>query len=96
MTIARKLKKDEMFLRDIMRTRGIDFAHIGMMVEVDGDIGTIVGINGGANLDVVFANKLKYGNGKSNCHPFWRVKYFDAAGNMIAHHDGNSWLVKPG
>lgn len=80
----------------MIRNRGIDFAHIGMMVEVDGDIGTIAGMNSSANLDVVFANKLKYGNGTSNCHPFWRVKYFGADGNIIAHHDGNQWLLKPG
>lgn len=96
MTAARKQTKDQRVVSDMMYHRGIDFAFIGMMVEVDGDIGTIVGMNSSANLDVVFANKLKYGNGKSNCHPFWWVKYFGADGKIIAHHDGNQWMLKPG
>lgn len=95
MTAARKQTKAERFVKDMKFHRGIDFAFIGMMVEVDGDIGTIAGFNGSANLDVVFANRLKYGNRKSNCHPFWRVKYFDAKGEIIAHHDGNRWLLRP-
>lgn len=95
MTVARKQTKNQRFVSDMKLHRGIGFAHLGMMVEVDGDVGTIVGINGSANLDVVFANKLKYGNGKSNCHPFWRVKYFDANGNLIAHNDGSRWVLKP-
>lgn len=96
MTVASKQTKNERFVSDMIFHRGIGFASIGMMVEVDGDVGTIVGMNGSANLDVVFTNQLKYGKGKSNCHPFWRVKYFDASGNLIAHHDGSIWVLKPG
>lgn len=95
MTAARKQTNDQRFASDMKFHRGIDFAFIGMMVEVDGDIGTIVGMNSSANLDVLFANQLKYGKGKSNCHPFWRVKYFDAKGELIAHHDGSRWLLRP-
>ncbi len=95
MVASRRMTKNDRFVRDMMFHRGIGFANIGMMVEVDGDIGTIAGMNGSANLDVVFANQLKYGKGKSNCHPFWRVKYFDASGSLIAHHDGCNWLLKP-
>ncbi|CAI2076798.1 Uncharacterised protein [Serratia marcescens] len=57
-----------------------------MMVEVYGDLGTIVGMNGSANLDVVFANQLKYGKHPDNCHPFDEVKYFDKSGAVIADY----------
>lgn len=77
-------KKEKQFIDDMRRCRGIDFARIGMMVEVYGDIGTIVGMNGSANLDVVFANQQKYGKHKHNCHPTCSVRYFDGEGKVIA------------
>ena len=78
--------KEQKFLDDMKRCRGIEFARLGMMVEVDGHLGTIVGINRSANLDVVFANQLKFGKGKSNCHPTWRTKYFDENGLLIKEY----------
>lgn len=77
-------KKERQFIDDMKRCRGIDFARIGMMVEVYGDVGTIVGMNGSANLDVVFANQQKYGKHKHNCHPTCSVRYFDGEGKVIA------------
>lgn len=71
------------------RCRGIDFARIGMQVEVAGDIGTIVGMNSSANLDVKFANQVKYGKHAHNCHPTWEARYFDAEGKVIADYRKN-------
>ncbi|SUI70750.1 hypothetical protein [Serratia liquefaciens] len=84
--MAKRKSKDQQFIDDMIRCRGIDFARIGMMVEVYGDLGTIVGMNGSANLDVVFANQLKYGKHPDNCHPFCEVKYFDKSGAIIADY----------
>ncbi|NLU17987.1 MAG: hypothetical protein GXW94_19875 [Serratia liquefaciens] len=84
--MAKRKSKDQQFIDDMIRCRGIDFARIGMMVEVYGDLGTIVGMNGSANLDVVFANQLKYGKHPENCHPFCEVKYFDKSGTVIADY----------
>lgn len=95
MADACKQTKAQRFVRDIKRHRGIEFAFVGMMVEVDGDIGTIVAMNGAANLDVIFANRAKYGRGKRNCHPYWRVKYFDENGTLIAHNNGTEWILRP-
>ena len=81
-----KLSKSDQFIADMKRCRGIDFARIGMQVEVDGDMGTIAGMNSSANLDVVFVNQLKYGKGKHNCHPTWEVCYFDADGKVVADY----------
>jgi len=50
----KKLTKQEQFVSDMIRCRGIAFARLGMQVEVAGDFGTIVGMNSGANLDVSF------------------------------------------
>ena len=82
----KKLTKAEQFIADMKRHRGIDFAKIGMQVEVDGDIGTIVGMNDSANLDVTFANQQRYGKHKHNCHPTWETRYFDADGSVLADY----------
>lgn len=76
-------KKQREFVDNMARSRGIDFARLGMMVEAMGDIGTIVGMNDSANLDIVFANKLKYGTHKHNCHPTWDICYYDETGKML-------------
>lgn len=76
-------KKEQKFVDDMIRCRGMDFVRLGMMVEVEGQMGTIVGMNSSANLDVVFANRLKMGDYKHNCHPTWDIAYFDADGNVI-------------
>lgn len=80
------MTKKQQFIADMKRCRGIDFAKIGMMVEVSGDIGTIKGMNSSGNLDISFANTLKYGPGKQNCHPTWDIKYFDKDGAAIAEY----------
>lgn len=76
-------KKEKEFVENMVNRRGIPFAKIGMMVEVSGEIGTIKGMNSSCNLDVVFANILKMGKHKHNCHPTWNIKYFDEKGDVI-------------
>lgn len=90
-----KKNKAQRFQEDMLRCRDIEFAHIGMMVEVDGHIGTIEGSNGSANLDVRFTNQLKFGKDLHNCHPTWRVKYFDEGGTVIAHFDDSKCVFRP-
>ncbi|HIE2514024.1 TPA: hypothetical protein ACXLCK_002478 [Pseudomonas aeruginosa] len=90
-----KASRAEAFIQTMRVQHGIEFARIGMMVEVNGERGTIKGANGSANLDVVFANVLKMGQHKHNCHPCWRVKYFDDTGELIAHHDDEKWVLRP-
>lgn len=89
------LSKAQQFQEDMIRCRDIEFARLGMMVEVDGDMGTIQGINASANLDVLFSNQLKYGKRSHNCHPTWNVKYFDENGTLIAHFDENECVFRP-
>lgn len=84
--MSTRASKADQFVADMKRCRGIDFARIGMQVEVDGDLGTIVGMNSSANLDVKFVNQLKYGKQAHNCHPTWETRYFDAAGMVIADY----------
>lgn len=95
MQAQRKSSKAEQFQTQMIRNRGIEFARLGMMVEVDGDMGTITGMNDSANLNVRFTNQLKYGKGTHNCHPTWRVKYFDEAGTLIAHFDDCTCVLRP-
>jgi hypothetical protein len=62
--------------------RGIEFAYCGMRVEVAGKPGVIIGHNSSANLDVLFDGW----DALSNCHPWWKMKYFDKEGNLIADY----------
>lgn len=81
-------KKELTFIADMKRLRGIDFARIGMMVNIDGQVGTIVGMNDSANIDVVFANQLANGKHKHNCHPTNNVTYFSASGEIVSQFGG--------
>jgi hypothetical protein len=58
--------------------RDVPFAKIGMKVELDGKTGYIVGNNNDANFDVEFENGSVF-----NCHPNWKMKYFDDSGQLI-------------
>ena len=76
---------DDRIHREFARTatyRGVPFAKIGMTVEVDGVKGEITGKNSAANFDILFLE----GDFKGqilNCHPNWRVRYFDENGSVI-------------
>lgn len=63
--------------------RGIEFAFLGMKVEMNGKPGRIVGSNRSLNLDICFDGQ----NFKENCHPWWKMKYFDNNGNLIKEFD---------
>jgi hypothetical protein len=95
MADSKRLTKAERFIDDMITGRGIEFARIGMAVEVDGGMGTIEGMNSSANLNVRFTNQLKYGKHLHNCHPTWNVKYYDAEGKVIAHFDDSKCVFRP-
>ncbi|WP_236896922.1 hypothetical protein [Clostridium beijerinckii] len=84
-SIIGKFHVKDLFTQDIesfermKQLRGIEFAFLGMKVEVNGKKGVIVGNNHSLNLDVCFDNQYW----KENCHPWWRIKYFDNYGNII-------------
>ena len=87
--------KEQQFIDAMYRYRGIEFARLGMLVEVDGDIGTIVGFNGSANLDVQFFDGRKHGIRPVSCHPCWNIKYFDSDGSLLAQHGECVWVLRP-
>ena len=75
---------------DFMRTarrRNVQFARIGMRVSVDGERGLIVGVNSSDNFDVFFESG-RFSGQTLNCHPNWRMEYFDANGNEIERTKG--------
>lgn len=73
---------DESFAKTA-QYRGVPFAKIGMRVQVEGRSGVIVGKNSSANFEVLFDDGPHKGL-TLNCHPNWRMKYFDQDGNEIA------------
>lgn len=79
---AKRKEREKRFLSDIKRCRNITFAYIGMAVEIDGEHGTIAGMNSSGNLDVRFKPR----GATSNCHPFWRAAYFDKNGEIVADY----------
>lgn len=80
MASTRRKTKREQFVDDMIRLRGIEFAQVGMNVEVDGEMGTIVRMNAGANVDVRFANQLQKYRARA------RNLYFNPEGNVIAQY----------
>lgn len=86
--LIHKFKVSDLFTNDwdafvrMREYRGIEFALLGMRVEVNGKPGVIVGSNSSMNLDVCFDGQ----HWKENCHPWWRVKYFDNKGNLIKEY----------
>lgn len=68
----------DMFNR-MKESRDIDFAYMGMRIEVCGKMGTIVGSNSSMNLDVCFDNT----HWTDNCHPGYMARYFDDKGNVL-------------
>jgi len=86
--------KEQQFIEEMERVRGIEFARIGMQVEMAGDIGTITGTRNG-NLMVAFANQTARGAKPRNVHPTWRMKYFDAAGVVIAEFNDKGCVFRP-
>lgn len=64
------------------RYRNIEFAYCGMVVEVDGAKGLIIGHNDSANLDILFTEGKNKGQ-TLNCHPNWMMTYFNKKGEII-------------
>ena len=69
------------FIRNA-KYRNIEFAYCGMVVEVNGVKGVIVGHNSSANLDVLFIEGKHKGQ-TLNCHPNWKITYFHKNGSTI-------------
>ena len=59
--------------------RNIEFAKPGMVVNVSGNNGWIVGSNSSMNLEVLFEDYVT----TSNCHPNYGIAYYDNNGNLI-------------
>lgn len=66
---------------------GLPFVRAGMRVEVDGQPGIIVDGNDSSNFDVMFTDGPQKGQ-VGNCHPWWRMKYFDREGNVVRECHG--------
>lgn len=70
-------------IKRVAEHRGVPFATAGMLVEVGGDRGRIVGHNSSGNFDVLFETG-KWAGQTLNCHPLSEIVYMDGAGNVLA------------
>ena len=78
---AGAIETSDEFVRNA-KYRNIEFAYCGMVVDVDGEKGVIVGHNSSANLDVLFETGKNKGKVLS-CHPNWKMTYFNSKGETI-------------
>lgn len=65
----------------IRKSRGLPFLKRGMRVQFlhNGRFGKITGANIGGNINIRFDGDTF----SQNCHPRWRMRYFDKEGNVI-------------
>lgn len=63
----------------IRQSRDLPFIKRGMRVEVDGKPGRICSCNISDNLNIRLDGERR----SRNCHPYYRVKYFDQDGKVI-------------
>jgi len=63
----------------MINSRNIPFARLGMVIDVDGKKGWIVGSNSSMNLDVIFEGTTY----SSNCHPTWQTTYYNSDGTIV-------------
>jgi hypothetical protein len=75
------LEPDESFIR-VARYRDVPYAELGMRVKVEDDEGFLVGSNSASNFDVLFTTG-KYAGHVFNCHPNFKIKYFNSADEVI-------------
>ena len=68
---------------DYIRTRrDMPWIKRGMRVEVDGRMGVVTSGNHSGNINVRLDGEKHAGN----CHPWWKTRYFDGDGNVIADY----------
>ncbi len=70
-------------IRRVAEHRGVPFVRAGMLVEVGGERGRIVGHNSSANFDVLFETG-RWAGQVLNCHPLSEIVYLDDAGQVLA------------
>ena len=62
----------------VCRLRGLPKIKKGWRCEVDGEPGIVFGGDHSGNLNIKFD-----AGDVSNCHPGWRMKIWDASGNLV-------------
>jgi hypothetical protein len=73
----------------VRKSRGIEFAYLGMSVDLHycGGVsaGYIVGANTSENLDIYFPDTDLI----SNCHPYWELTYYDDDDDVVRCYKEN-------
>lgn len=74
-----------MHIEFFRKTRRMPFVKVGMRVEHthNGRFGRISGANSSGNLNIKFDGD----NHTQNCHPYFKMKYFDKDGALIKEYN---------
>lgn len=70
---------DEEQFKGVCEKRRIPFCYQGMVIDIDGQKGIVVGANNHCNLEVVMEG-TSYAQ---NCHPYWMATYYDKDMNIV-------------
>lgn len=70
---------DEQLFKGVCEKRHIEFCKQGMIIDVDGKKGIVVGANNHCNLEVVMEGTTHI----ETCHPHWQTTYYDDKMNII-------------
>ena len=76
-----KIEPDDSFTR-VAQYRDVPYAELGMRVKVEDDEGFLVGSNSSSNFEVLFETG-QYKGKVLNCHPNFKIKYFNSADEVI-------------
>jgi len=77
-------KGDEMTIQDIREKRNMPFLKVGMRVfsTHSNRYGIVTGANTSQNINVKFDGDKH----TQNCHPHWKMKYFNKIGSLVAEY----------
>ncbi|PRT20019.1 hypothetical protein C6360_20375 [Bacillus wiedmannii] len=84
----KRMYSAEKHFKKMQKIRKLDFAYMGMRVNVAGMWGTIVG-NWKTNLFVLFDGEIE----KHNCHPFWEIAYYDDEGELVRSYQKGEYAM---
>lgn len=84
----RQMFSAEKAFKKMQKFRKLDFAYMGMRVNVTGKWGTIIG-NWKTNLFILFDGEVE----PYNCHPHWEIAYYDDEGNVVRDYQKGEYAI---
>ena len=79
-------KRQKIFIAKMkLHHPSLSYIRLGMMIEKDGDIATITGVNVKGELIVIYANRIKMGDGFHVISPLSVLSFYDESNKIMTH-----------